>query len=565
MEIREDQIVYRRDTSTAFRGIVPADGEPIYERDTRLQKIGDGSTAAESLDAAAWVGGGDHQFGDAVRARLAQNLADPTTPEGATVAAVIAANATVPLNSVSTDATIGALDMGKNASITIAAAGDSIGMLYPATSWFEGAFKDLFSSLWYERPVNLRRWDAANNVLAAATVMQAGGRASSGTQTGVTVFSDSFNKKTPTGTTTELVGTVPETGGPWQGSSGAYVVSQPSDTVGVLQVAASVTPTLTAPAYGTMAQTPVNPDHVTTRSSRVSTNAAATVESYYWSILKTNGDGVRLHLVASASTTPTLTLEVVTNGTVRVVGTLSGALASNTQDQVPTFTTTVSGTAISASSKIGSNAAVTASGTLTADEVTALTGWNRVGIATTELRHRDDFITVTATVTAYAPPAVPAVLLINGCANGTTTDYQTARIAQMYPVRPDLFLIGHGMNHTDETPTVFLGKVQALVDALHAVYADVPVGIITENPRYPAPDGAPASRPADHLARQVALRTYARSRGWFVADAFTYFTKQSDAGYSWVQAADGKHPNTAGQAAMVTTLKSAVSRISTRA
>ncbi|KTR47310.1 SGNH/GDSL hydrolase family protein [Curtobacterium oceanosedimentum] len=471
----------------------------------------------------------------------------------------------VPLNSVSTDATIGALDMGKNAAITIAAAGDSIGMLYPATSWFEGAFKDLFANLWFERPVNLRRWDAANNVLAAPTVVQAGGRTSGGTQTGVTVFSESFNKKTATGTVAEAVGTVPETGGPWQGPSGTYVVSQPADTVGVLQVAAGVTPSLANPIFATMAQAPANPDHVTQRATRISTNSATTAEAFYWSILKTNGDGVRLHLVASSTTTATLTLEVVTNGVVRTIGTLTNALASNTQDQVPVLTVTVSGTAISATSKIGSNAAVSTSGTLTADEVTALTGWTRVGIATTELRYRDDYIVVTATVSSYNAPSVPPVLLINGCANGTTTEYQQARIPQMYPVRPDLFLIGHGMNHTDETPTVFLGKVQALVDALLAVYPDVPIGIITENPRYPAPDGAPASRPADHLARQVALRTYARSKGWFVADAFTYFTKQSDAGYSWVQAADGKHPNTAGQAAMVTTLKSAVSRISTRA
>lgn len=471
----------------------------------------------------------------------------------------------VPLNSVSTDATIAALDMGKPNTITIAAAGDSIGMLYPSTSWFEGCFRDLFSTLWYERPVNLQRWNQDTNTLTAPTVLQAGGRPSTGTTTGVTLISDSFNKGTATGTTVELVGTVPETGGAWAGPTGTYTVFSNTNTNGVLQVATGVTPSLTTPAYATVAKATVGADHQTDRSSRISTNATTATTTFLWSIQKANGDGVRLRIDAVSTGTPTMVLEVVTGGTARSIGTLTGALASNTQDQVPVTNVTVTGTAISASSKIGSNAAVTTSGTLTSAEVTALSGWDRVAIATTDLRFRDDYVVVKGSTASYTAPSVPPVLLINGCANGTTTDYQQTRIGQIYPVRPDLFLIGHGMNHTDETPTVFLGKVQALVDALRAVYPDVPVGIVTENPRYPASDGAPASRIPDHQARQIALRTYARQRGWFVADSFTNFTKQTDAGYSWVQPEDGKHPNANGQAAMVATLKAAVSRISTRA
>lgn len=524
------RILIRRDTLTNFvaANVVLQAGEPAYLTDVGVQVVGDGVQTVDKLP----------------------------QPTSANV---------VPLNSVSTDATIAALDMGKPNSVTIAAAGDSIGMLYPSTSWFEGAFKDLFANLWYERPVNLQRWNQDTSTLGSPTVMQAGGRPSTGTTTGVTVISDSFNKGTATGSSVELIGTVPETGGAWAGPTGTYVVFSNTNTNGVLQVATGVTPSLTTPAYVPVAKATVGADHQTDRSSRVSTNATTATTTFLWSIQKPNGDGVRLRIDAISTSAPTMVLEVVTGGTARQIGTLSGALAQNTQDQVPVTNVTVTGTAISASSKIGSNAAVTTSGTLTSAEVTALSGWDRAAIATTDLRFRDDYVVVKGSTASYSAPAVPAVLLINGCANGTTTDYQTARIAQMYPVRPDLFLIGHGMNHTDESPTVFLGKVQALVDAMRAVYPDVPVGIITQNPRYPAPDGAPASRVADHQARQIALRTYARKQAWFVSDSFTNFTKQSDAGYSWVQPEDGKHPNANGQAAMVANLKAAISRISTRA
>lgn len=469
------------------------------------------------------------------------------------------------LNSVSVDATVAALDMGKPNSITIAAAGDSIGMLYPSTSWFEKCFTDLFSTLWYERPVNLRRWSQDGNALGAPTVVQAGGRPSTGVTTGVTLASDSFNNRAAVGASIELVGSTPEVGGPWGGPAGVYTIFQPTSAIGVMQIAAGVTPSLAQPAYLPMAKPTATADHQTDRASRISTNSATATTTLLWSIQKPNGDGVRIRIDAVSSAAPTMTLEVVVNGATRTIGTLVGALATNTQDQVPVTNVTVTGTAISASSKIGSAAAVTVSGTLTADEVTALSGWDRNAVATTDLRFRDDYVTTKGSTPSYSAPSVPPVLLINGCANGTTTDYQQSRIAQMYPVRPDLFLIGHGMNHTDETPDVFLSKMQALVDALHAVYPDVPVGIITENPRYPAPDGAPASRIPDHQARQIALRTYARSRGWLVADAFSVFTKQPDAGYSWVQPEDGKHPNASGQAAMAATLKAAVSKISTRA
>lgn len=83
-EVRRIRI--RRDTSSNWAGVVPADGEPTYETDTKLQRIGDGATPNSELDAAAFVDGATGQFGDDIRGRIADNLLDPDSIEGAALA-----------------------------------------------------------------------------------------------------------------------------------------------------------------------------------------------------------------------------------------------------------------------------------------------------------------------------------------------------------------------------------------------------------------------------------------------------------------------------------------------
>jgi hypothetical protein len=87
------QIRVRRDTAAHWAGVVPAEGEPTYETDTKRQRIGDGMTQQSQLDAAAWVDGETNLFASPVREALAATFGDPSTPEGAAVAAALTAAA----------------------------------------------------------------------------------------------------------------------------------------------------------------------------------------------------------------------------------------------------------------------------------------------------------------------------------------------------------------------------------------------------------------------------------------------------------------------------------------
>lgn len=108
----------RRDTRANFAAaaFIPGVGEPAYETDSRLQRIGDGVTPMGDLDAAAYVDGATHQFGDDVRARIAANLTDPATPEGAALAEVVAASGGG--GTLAYDSTTGVYSVPAGSSIT---------------------------------------------------------------------------------------------------------------------------------------------------------------------------------------------------------------------------------------------------------------------------------------------------------------------------------------------------------------------------------------------------------------------------------------------------------------
>lgn len=74
MTVDYKQIRVRRGTSDKWAGVVPADGEPTYETDTKLQRIGDGVTENNELDAAAFVDGVTHEFSDDVKGALARSF-----------------------------------------------------------------------------------------------------------------------------------------------------------------------------------------------------------------------------------------------------------------------------------------------------------------------------------------------------------------------------------------------------------------------------------------------------------------------------------------------------------
>jgi lysophospholipase L1-like esterase len=148
----------------------------------------------------------------------------------------------------------------------------------------------------------------------------------------------------------------------------------------------------------------------------------------------------------------------------------------------------------------------------------------------------------------------------NGAIAGSKIEDQLSRFEKLYPVRPDLMMIGHGLNYEADSPTVFLASIQAFVDKLLAVYPGTPIAIISQNPRYPA-DGVPASRIPDHEARQKAIASYASARQWLFIDTFAAFEKLPDGGLGYTT--DDKHPNAAGRAVQVACVREALSSIGT--
>jgi hypothetical protein len=120
----------------------------------------------------------------------------------------------------------------------------------------------------------------------------------------------------------------------------------------------------------------------------------------------------------------------------------------------------------------------------------------------------------------------------------------------------------HGMNFTDASVEAFWAEIDGFYRDFSAVYPNVPVMIVMQNPRYQVA-GVPTSRVPDHERRQLSIPAGAKARGWVVADCFNAFKALPDGGVSYV-AADGVHPNASGRALMVRIVKAAIVALTAR-
>lgn len=112
------RIAVRRDTHANFAAVdvIPVAGEPTYEIDTKLFRVSDGVSSNDELDAAAFVDGSTKQFSDDVRARIAANLADPSTPEGGALAGASTGSPRQPAGAVKAVFLGDSITHGSNAS-----------------------------------------------------------------------------------------------------------------------------------------------------------------------------------------------------------------------------------------------------------------------------------------------------------------------------------------------------------------------------------------------------------------------------------------------------------------
>ncbi|MBW8025282.1 SGNH/GDSL hydrolase family protein [Clavibacter michiganensis subsp. michiganensis] len=449
---------------------------------------------------------------------------------------------------------------------------------------FEGAWK-ASSALWPERSWVLRRFNKETDEHAAQVVWRTApnGRpataivAASGTGTGAvttttkkTVFSDNFNRAAD-----DLVGTLPQTGGVWKGKAGLYGLT----LIGSQGVVEGLTGrTITDPIHAGVLTHDGSRDGEWFTVTRLTTKSAG-ITAIYGPYVSETDSGLFLR-IDTGTTADTHKLDLVSRvaGEERVVASLDGtALAAATSDQFSDIKISIVGrtATVRMETTIPALAAREVSGEITAREVAAWEDYDEVRAVSTNARFRLDYfqasaITVTTTAGGGTPEAVdPGVGLqaavYNGAIAGSKIDSQLDRLRKLYPVRPNLLLIGHGLNYADATPAEFLADIQRFVDAFLALYPGVAIGIVTQNPRYyQAGYSWPESRVADHAARQAAIKGYATKQGWWFVDTFSAFVAAPSGGVYLVDPTDGTHPIEGGKALQVGILRAAISAISLR-
>lgn len=127
--------------------------------------------------------------------------------------------------------------------------------------------------------------------------------------------------------------------------------------------------------------------------------------------------------------------------------------------------------------------------------------------------------------------------IYNGSVSGTVASSPIGAISSYLPVRPDLILINYGHNHGADSPATFQAAVDSLVAAARGVWADVPVVVTSQNPRFGV------ANIAEHAAREQAKRAWTATRGYgYVPGWEAFYAQANPAAY----VADGIHPTTSG-------------------
>lgn len=349
-----------------------------------------------------------------------------------------------------------------------------------------------------------RVYNSGTSTYAAPTTIHSGAST-------VTGFADNFNR-----TASELVGSSPQIGAPWDGNLAKWSINGTAAT---------------SSASGNTIRASMT--HAGEQSMDVSLSVATNanpfncfihyVDATNFLILEINpaGTGNVYLKTAYGSTT---TIDTATFAEAGITD------ASATPVAVTIADFQLSGTTVSAT--VGS---ATLSASITTPQRDLYLTGTQVGFfsgGTVQVSVTDLSVSVNAT-------AANTLDIYNGAVGSTKADYPRTRIAQMVPVDPDAVVFSYGHNHTTETPATFETALDLTIDALHATYPDTPVIIGGQNPQYaPTPDAD------EHNARQADLRRYTRAAGYGYAPVFEAFMTQTNpqAGVK----ADGVHPNATG-------------------
>lgn len=366
------------------------------------------------------------------------------------------------------------------------------------------------------RKVDYTLWSDGSQAYPAVSTLQAG-TAPSGV-----LFLDNFNRSGA------LEGSTPDIGNVWGvansnangdfTTNGTQAVHSGQTTVGyqVVDLASTADTKITVP---------------------LTVNTTATGSFYqFWVFLRyiNTSNYVAAYLHVDSSGTSLLYIEKRIAAVSTTLATGLNPLTANTADQTATFTFQVSGTALSAT--LG---AATATGTLTAGDVTALAAAQSFGIfGMAGANPRLDSVTV-ETVGTVSPQSLT---MYNCSVAGSTIEYQAARLATVLPVAPDLLAISTGHNFGATTSTGMESSLDSLIAAVRALHPSCGIVITSQNPQKP-----PSSTRVGHLERQAALASYCRTRGVGYVDTIESWMAESGGGVTMI-GSDGVHPNSTGSA-----------------
>jgi hypothetical protein len=452
------------------------------------------------------------------------------------------------------DRLFASLDMRDPRPLNVYVVSDSTGV--PTTAWSEASWKAIMAALYPERQAGIVRWNDALQKLDPFQEWQSG---TGGTQvrSKIRILEENFS-----GVAAEVVGTAPTPvgGSAWQGATGQY--GRAFTASPFMEPTAGRVADLTKSVYVQPVAHDADAESEFYFTIRVSTNSSTTQTTRVWPLRRANEDGPRFEVVASSAGT-SVTMFARTGSVTRTLGSVTGApIPLNTAFNLVNVVHAITKDAANPGQGILTVTVGSQTGTfpLTAADMTSWAQADRFEVVSTDPTFRLANIRADGYKTTTQAPAggelLPPLTVYNLSVAGKVDQYQLDRLAAMFPTsaRPDLVMMGHGMNYEADTPTTYLGKFAAFRAAVRTRFdAGVPFWYVSPNIRLAGESGVPADRVPAHRARCVALREWTGLTDAPYSGVFEKFAQRTDLGAAWLL--DFKHPNALGNAQTTETVR----------
>jgi len=445
---------------------------------------------------------------DTLDSKVVEKISDPTSEVAGALTATIAtgvasaAGVTVAPIADGNEALVAKLDQAE--PLTVAAFGDST-FAGRAGTWIPRLLRNV-ASRWTRFTVENRAWSDITETDYYTTQLIAQGRGGESIGDDFTYTGD-INTKTPT-----------IKGGAWSSPAGVWV----ADGSGVAPTSSNSTR-----ARSTAAAT--GDRRFITRLRFTADVADSGKFIALYPATTDNANELEIRITFGASGSPALALYTSIGGVFTQVGTnapiASIAGPSATENAIDVLVK-ISGTTVTITAND-----TTVNYTLTSGAATAVAAMTGIGFRST--------LTTMKIVSIRAVPAAsanPLLTMLNNSKAGTTLSYQTGKLAMMFPLTPDVVLIGSSHNEAAQTSDAHTAEIQAFITAVKGYAPNAAVVLVGQNPRI-----SPATNVTAHAARVKALREFARKNGYGYLPIYENFISRPDGGASYIDT-DGIHP-----------------------